>query len=195
MEINDSKSVYRVMANILSELVYLLDTPYGKAVLANLRKSIGKPITQTVDIWAFVFEKMPENFLSKNGEPTREEKAIITTLQLYALHKQGLNENVNDMTAEKRYENIGTALKNLRHEDDKKAIDRRFNTMITSCEFSEITYYLRQMIKILKSRSNCKINYAKLAEDLSNLQDKYKFEKVRFNWAQSYYSNKGEENE
>ena len=84
-------------------------------------------------------------------------------------------------------------MRSLRFLDDGKGIDRRFNAMITASGFEEIIYHLRQLIKILKSKSEQKINYAKLAEDLYDLQNDYKFEKVRFNWARSYYSNKGEE--
>jgi hypothetical protein len=187
------KSVYKVTANILYDLASMLNTSTGRAVLANLRNSIGKPITQTVGAWAFIFDKIPEEFQGQYENPSREENAILIALQMYALHQQGNDVSVNISSVDNRWKNIGDSLRSLRFLDDGKGIDRRFNAMITASGFEEIIYHLRQLIKILKSKSEQKINYAKLAEDLYDLQNDYKFEKVRFNWARSYYSNKGEE--
>lgn len=189
----EKKSVYKVTANILYDLASMLNTSTGRAVLANLRNSIGKPITQTVGAWAFIFDKIPEEFQGQYENPSREENAILIALQMYALHQQGNDVSVNISSTDNRWKNIGDSLRSLRFLDDGKGIDRRFNAMITASGFEEIIYHLRQLIKILKSKSEQKINYAKLAEDLYDLQNDYKFEKVRFNWARSYYSNKGEE--
>lgn len=189
----EKKSVYKVTANILYDLASMLNTSTGRAVLANLRNSIGKPITQTVGAWAFIFDKIPEEFQGQYENPSREENAILIALQMYALHQQGNDVSVNISSVDNRWKNIGDSLRSLRFLDDGKGIDRRFNAMITASGFEEIIYHLRQLIKILKSKSEQKINYAKLAEDLYDLQNDYKFEKVRFNWARSYYSNKGEE--
>ncbi|MDU1772474.1 MAG: type I-E CRISPR-associated protein Cse2/CasB [Dialister micraerophilus] len=189
----EKKSVYKVTANILYDLASMLNTSTGRAVLANLRNSIGKPITQTVGAWAFIFDKIPEEFQGQYENPSREENAILIALQMYALHQQGNDVSVNISSIDNRWKNIGDSLRSLRFLDDGKGIDRRFNAMITASGFEEIIYHLRQLIKILKSKSEQKINYAKLAEDLYDLQNDYKFEKVRFNWARSYYSNKGEE--
>lgn len=190
---SEKKSVYKVTANILYDLASMLNTSTGRAVLANLRNSIGKPITQTVGAWAFIFDKIPEEFQGQYENPSREENAILIALQMYALHQQGNDVSVNISSIDNRWKNIGDSLRSLRFLDDGKGIDRRFNAMITASGFEEIIYHLRQLIKILKSKSEQKINYAKLAEDLYDLQNDYKFEKVRFNWARSYYSNKGEE--
>lgn len=189
----EKKSVYKVTANILYDLASMLNTSTGRAVLANLRNSIGKPITQTVGAWAFIFDKIPEEFQGQYENPSREENAILIALQMYALHQQGNDVSVNISSIDNRWKNIGDSLRSLRFLDDGKGIDRRFNAMITASGFEEIIYHLRQLIKILKSKSEQKINYVKLAEDLYDLQNDYKFEKVRFNWARSYYSNKGEE--
>lgn len=189
----EKKSVYKVTANILYDLASMLNTSTGRAVLANLRNSIGKPITQTIGAWVFIFDKIPEEFQGQYENPSREENAILIALQMYALHQQGDDVSVNISSMDNRWKNIGDSLKSLRFLDDGNAINRRFNAMITASGFEEIVYHLRQLIKILKSKSEQKINYAKLAEDLYDLQNDYRFEKVRFSWARSYYSNKGEE--
>ena len=162
----EKKSVYKVTANILYDLASMLNTSTGRAVLANLRNSIGKPITQTVGAWAFIFDKIPEEFQGQYENPSREENAILIALQMYALHQQGNDVSVNISSIDNRWKNIGDSLRSLRFLDDGKGIDRRFNAMITASGFEEIIYHLRQLIKILKSKSEQKINYAKLAEDL-----------------------------
>ena len=78
-------------------------------------------------------ENLPEEFLSSYQQPSYEELAIYTALQLYALHQQGVSTSVM-LDDSKPYENIGSALGKLRKEDDTTSIDRRFNTMITSSE-------------------------------------------------------------
>ena len=61
--------------------------------------------------------------------------------------------------------------------------------MITSTDFDELTYHLRQLIMLLKTKENIKVNYAKLADDLYwYLRGNQ--EKVRIRWAQSYYKTK-----
>lgn len=121
------------------------------------------------------------------------EQAIFTAIQMYAIHQQSNVESVlkfgNDdenESREKKYKaNIGDALATLRS-DESESIDKRFNAMITATNFNKLSYHLRQMIKILKSKSDAKVDYAKLAEDLYWFMIGRK-EEVRLSWARSYY--------
>lgn len=180
-----TESVFQVMGRIVSKLSKILDTSEGKATLANLRNSIGKPLSQTVDVWPLVFSNLPDAFLSASGRVTHEEKAILSALQLYAIHQQGSKESVSLLEKTDEWENIGQSLNCLRSEDSV-AIDRRFNAMITAKDFEELIYHLRQMIKLLKAKEQVKVNYARLAEDLYWFSRGYP-ESVRIRWAQSYY--------
>ena len=99
-------------------------------------------------MWPILFENLPEEFLSSYQQPSYEELAIYTALQLYALHQQGVSTSVM-LDDSKPYENIGFALGKLRKEDNTTSIDRRFNTMITSSTFEELTYHLRHLISLL----------------------------------------------
>lgn len=165
----------------------------GKAILANLRNSIGRSLSDTVDVWPIVFEFIPEHFLSDRGNLTAEEKAILYTLQLYAVHQQGLDHSVNDF--ENNYKKIGQSLARLRTVDDSRAVDRRFNALITSTDFDELINHLRQMVKLLKSNyKDVKINYPALARDLYWFQRGYD-EKVRLTWGKSYYRGKRQNEE
>ncbi|KAA9291673.1 type I-E CRISPR-associated protein Cse2/CasB [Aerococcus urinae] len=187
-------SVYQVTARMINDLARNDGTTISKAHLARLRQSIGKPLSQTVDIWPLLFQYLPEEFLSKSGKTTLEQKAILTTLQLYALYQQGSQNAEVKLNKQENTPNIGASLAYLRREKDQRvASDRRFNTLITATDFTELIYYLRQMVKLLKGKSQGQvlINYPRLAEDLYWYLRGYE-ENVRIRWAQSYYMNREE---
>lgn len=178
-------SVFQVTGRIVSGLSKTLDTSAGKSTLANLRNSIGKPLSETIAIWPLVFENLPEEFLSAGGRATHQEKAILTALQMYALHQQGSKDTVSLQEKTDQWENMGQSLRHLRSQDSA-AMDRRFNALITATDFEELTHHLRQMIKLLKAGGQVKVNYARLAEDLYWFLRGHR-ENLRIKWAQSYY--------
>lgn len=69
----------------------------------------------------------------------------------------------------------------------QKAIDRRFNAMVTSSTFEELSNHLRHLIKLLKKAMQ-KFLYAQLADDLFWYQNGFE-DRVKLRWGQSYYSN------
>ena len=89
---------------------------------------------------------------------------------------------------EKPTRNIGESLRVLRGDENKaKAMDERFNTMVTAESFEELAYYLRQVVKILKAYAvNPSVNYPKLANDLFWMQ-KGKQDNILMDWARAYY--------
>ena len=192
----DSKlNVYKETARILRSLDSTRDKPSTKAIFANIRNSINKDSSVNMDALAFVFQNIPEEFLGFNKNLNDYEKAILTAVQMYALHQQANTNTVLklDYKEGEIRQNLGDALSSIRGEDSK-AIDRRFNAMITSSNFEELNHHLRQMIKILKSKSDAKVDYASLADDLYWFL-KNQREGLKIKWSRSYYkSNKGENN-
>lgn len=181
------RSVYTETAKILRRIDNTRDTPGTRALLANIRNSISKEVSMNMDALAFVFQNLPEEMIGSRKELNDYERAILTTLQMYALHQQA---NVNsvlklDYKEGERRQNIGDALSSLRGEDSK-AIDRRFNAMITSSDVRELEHHLRQLIKLLKAKSEVKVDYASLANDLYWYLRKQK-DGVKIEWARSYY--------
>lgn len=183
-------TVFQIMGRITNKLANSNQSSSAKATLARLRNSVGKSVAQTAEIWPEVFSELPEEFLSIDGEPTAAETAIFTSLQLYAIHQQGTDEPV---ALSKGRSNIGQSLKSLRTGDDTKAIDRRFNALITSSTVAELTNHLRHLIKLLR-KSNTKVSYTQLANDLFWYQKGYE-DRVRLLWGQSYYSQQSTEKE
>lgn len=192
---NKQDTVFQVTRSILTPLIKNLQTSSGKAKLANLRNSIGRNVGSSMDAWQLVLEHVPEEFLSRSGELTFEERAIMTSLQLFALHQQGKSTNVDAFDMDNRSHkngNIGASLKTLRTAGKETAVDRRFNAMITSATFDELVYHLRHLISLLRSNPMTRVDYPKLADDLYWFQ-KGASEKVCLRWAQSYYSKNTEE--
>lgn len=182
-------NVYRETVRILRKLDNTRENPSTKAIFANIRNSINKDSSVNMDALAFVFQNIPEEFLGFNKNLNDYEKAILTAVQMYALHQQAKIESVLKLDYEEgeKRQNLGDALKTIRdREDDTKAIDRRFNAMITSSNFEELSHHLRQMIKLLKAKSDAKVDYASLADDLYWFL-KNQREGLKIKWSRSYY--------
>lgn len=197
---NPSKKqlVYSTTNNIIMSLENSKELSKTKATLSNLRNSVGRPSVENLEGIKLLYEFIPEEFYTKYSKLTFEENAILTTLQLYAIHQQSEDESVNDTEKKDGWDNVGESISEMRNEDNFLSLDRRFNAMITSQSFEELSNHLRQLIKILKgTKELIKVNYPKLAQDLYDFARGYD-ERVRLNWSRAYYSkniSKGEEND
>lgn len=193
--VKTNNTAYNTAKSILIKLDSTRDASSTKALLANMRNSADKDISNNVDALAYVFSNLSYGEDDRYGELSYMEQAIFTAIQMYAIHQQSNVESVlkfgNDdenesIEKKNKYKaNIGDALATLRS-DESESIDKRFNAMITATNFNKLSYHLRQMIKILKSKSEAKVDYAKLAEDLYWFMIGRK-EEVRLSWARSYY--------
>lgn len=182
------KMVYSTTESIICIIEKNFDEQTKKAILAKLRHSIGKPITEYPDILSLVYSQVPEEILGRGGQLSWEEDAIISALQLYSLHQQGLNDSVHLENNTKN--GIGNSLSHLRREDDSKAIDRRFNEMIVSATYEGFKIHLRHLIKILKARDNSiKIDYSLLSKALYNFAAGNS-DSVKLKIARDYYREK-----
>lgn len=196
-KLNKRKLVYSTTERVISSLADNLKISRTKAMLSRLRNSVGRPPEENIEAISLIYQYMPEEFYSNFGALTYEEEAIITTLQLYAIHQQSKQDSVSGKQEKEVWDNIGSSFSYLRLGENSLPFDRRFNALITSQSFDELSNHLRQLIKILKSKQDdIKINYPKLAQDLYDFARGYD-ERVRLNWSRAYYSKnyKGEENE
>lgn len=183
----EGSNVYNVTAKILRKIDQTKDTSSTRALFANIRNSINKSSSNNLDALAFVFNNMPEEYIGFGKELSDYEQAILTAIQMYALHQQSNEKSVLKIEyneGEKR-QNLGDALSTLRGSDNK-SIDRRFNAMILSSNFLQLQNHLRQFIKLLKAKSDAKVDYASVADDwfwfLKNQKDG-----VKIKWSRSYY--------
>ncbi len=175
------KSVDAAIAHLYGQL----DFSSGKARLAKLRNSMGR--SDLVETYPLLFEMIPEELLGHTATLSDEEKAIIWSLQFYALLQQGRSDCVHDRS--KAGQNLGSSLAELRIGEDSGSVDRRFNAMILADTEEEFQVHLRHMLHLYKSKTkNGTVNFAMLAMDI------YRFihwedgkERVRLTWSREYY--------
>ena len=201
------RRVRQAAASVLYKLDALRDTSAGKKMLAELRNSINRPLSGSIGTWGQISSWLPADVLGRGQNLTKEEQAIIAALQLYALHQQSQSSNVTWLPKVEKevgaasepdpYRNMGTALSKLRSGGNSVAADRRFNAMIMASTFAELANHLRQLIKLLKAKSDTKVDYPQLAEDLFwVLAGADTAEQVKIRWAKEYYrehNQKGED--
>lgn len=183
----EGSNVYNVTAKILRKIDQTKDTSSTRALFANIRNSINKSNSNNLDALAFVFNNMPEEYIGFGKELSDYEQAILTAIQMYALHQQSNEKSVLKIEyneGEKR-QNLGDALSTLRGSDNK-SIDRRFNAMILSSNYLQLQNHLRQFIKLLKAKSDAKVDYASVADDLFWFLKNQK-DGVKIKWSRSYY--------
>ncbi|MCT7826294.1 MAG: type I-E CRISPR-associated protein Cse2/CasB [Lactobacillus iners] len=183
----EGSNVYNVTAKILRKIDQTKDTSSTRALFANIRNSINKSSSNNLDALAFVFNNMPEEYIGFGKELSDYEQAILTAIQMYALHQQSNEKSVLKIEyneGEKR-QNLGDALSTLRGSDNK-SIDRRFNAMILSSNYLQLQNHLRQFIKLLKAKSDAKVDYASVADDLFWFLKNQK-DGVKIKWSRSYY--------
>ncbi len=183
----EGSNVYNVTAKILRKIDQTKDTSSTRALFANIRNSINKSSSNNLDALAFVFNNMPEEYIGFGKELSDYEQAILTAIQMYALHQQSNEKSVLKIEyneGEKR-QNLGDALSTLRGLDNK-SIDRRFNAMILSSNYLQLQNHLRQFIKLLKAKSDVKVDYAGVANDLFWFLKNQK-DRVKIKWSRSYY--------
>ena len=125
-----------------------MSEPQQKAMLANLRRGVGRFPGDMPELWGVFLQDMPPEMQKERGGATREEWAIYLALTLYALHQQGYsiskNENMNQEGV-----SLGRAVGNLiKPEEDpmESSVLRRFNALATASDIRECAHHLRGMV-------------------------------------------------
>lgn len=161
-----------------------LDSGRTKAVLAQLRRGVGKKPGEMPELWGLLLENMPESFMGTTGEPSREEWAIYAALTLFALHQQGHGESMNANDKENR---LGCAVRKLIHnQDEEERVRFKLSLAASSADIEELSYRLKTIVRLL-SAENIKLDYADLANDMFFFQFENSVDKVRLKWGQDFY--------
>ena len=169
---------------------------YVRAYLAKLRRGVGKKPGSLPDIWEFTLKNLPEEFISRTGDPTRVEWAAHMAITLFALHQQGKSLPDNPMSVFGKP--LGSAvhvLKMKSGEAAEQAIKRRFDAVVTSDSPEELAHHLRGLIQLLRSK-DIPLDYPRLAVDLYRFQSPEYRDGVRLQWGRDYCKiRKDEEND
>lgn len=170
----------------------LVDGPWSRAMLAKLRRGIGKQPGEMPELFEILFEDMSEELYGKGGNPSNAEWAIYTALTLFALHQQGKGSqpmSVGGTTEGKKSGNsLGVAVGYLtkKEPDRKMAIKRRFDAACTANEFTEFAHHARGLIHLLKAE-DITLDYPRFALDLYWYQYNDIRNRIRLRWGEDYY--------
>ncbi len=165
---------------------YLTRNSYGIAMLANLRHAVGKLPGTIPAIWELTIDGI--GGYTQGGAPSKEEMAVHDVFTLYAIHQQSKSEPMHI-----RNRLLGQAVRDLENSGHTEtAVRRRFNAIITSSTYQELTYHLRGLISQFHSEG-ITLDYRVLVENLFLVQFAEFVPGVKMTWARSYYSNTQEQ--
>lgn len=180
------KYVYGQIAMLTENMKY----SGGKAMLANLRRGAGKTPGELPEIWGIFLNGIPDEMLSRNGEPTKAEWAIYIALTMFALHQQGNSVNVHqDGTS---FGRAVAMLMNEQTDDERERVLRRFGPAVTANDMYALSHHMRCLIELMRNKG-IKLDYVMLAKDIYDYQFSEGKKKVQLRWGQDfYYIEKGE---
>lgn len=188
---NVSSEIRKFVGKKISELQN--GSPSSRANLAILRRGLGKEVDESIESWEFVYRDLPDDLVGNDDRISDAERAIYTTLTLFAMHQQGQEFSVHNERIK-----FGEAIASTIVPDKKNeiAVVRRFNSLITSDDMPELTNHLRRMIQLIKS-SDKKIcfDYEQFASDLFFFQSLDWRRNVKIAWGKQFYRHNGEKKE
>lgn len=168
--------------------------------LAVLRRGVGKAPGEYPEIFGILFDEFPESLMSRYKDPSPAEWAVSSALCLFALHQQGMDLHEQPMNQEDIP--FGKAVRMLASgEDELERVRRRFNQVLEAPDIRSCTYYLRNLIQMLRAEK-IPMNYPQLAQDLYWFQipagrsmrgQTSPQDRVRLRWGQDFYRTKDKE--
>ncbi len=169
----------------------LVEGPWSRAMLAKLRRGIGKQPGELPELFEILFMDMSEELYSKGDEPSYAEWAIYTSLTLFALHQQGKDRPMSisgKIEGKNTGNSLGAAVGTLVKQDKERepAIKRRFDAVLTANEFTEFAHHARGLIQLLRG-GDITLDYPRLAEDLYRYQFDENRNRIRLRWGEDYY--------
>lgn len=164
-----------------------LSTPHARSTLAHWRRANGRTVDELPELWGTTLAYLPEEAQPDNGVPTREENAAFTTLALFAVLQQSRPTSVHSADI-----SFGAAARvladTLRRPDGTSTLDARFNALLTATAWTEIGAHLRSLTTQMRSSTiPVRVDFHRLAQDLTALQDPNQHDRVLLRWARDYH--------
>ena len=160
--------------------------PSSTAMMARLRRGVGKTLMESPETWELTLSVVPEELMDRSidgTEVTEAESAIHSALTLYAVHQQSKSQSVNQSGI-----SFGKAAGRLARGGNAEAVQRRFNSVITSADVIELTYHIRGLINQMRSSEPIiGFDYPQFARDLYNYQFPDGRRNVILRWGQDFY--------
>lgn len=164
---------------------YLAGTPRARADIAKLRRALGKPTGSVPEVWEYTMAAVPSSLQWDRDEPTRAEDAAHAALTLFALHQQSMT-----VPAHQHNVSFGHAVGRLAQKEERsqQAVTRRFMAVATAGSMDAMLTHVRGLVTQLRS-AQIGFDYARFADDLRNLLDPQRAQRVRLSWGRDFYRN------
>ena len=141
-----------------------------RGTLAVLRRGLGYPPGQDLDMYRYVARFVPDAFRGKD-----REKVYYLVAALYAFHQLSTDEDLN----------FGSHMAlAASQQKDLAATERRFVVLLNT-NLADLADYMRQAISFLRA-NKVKINWQNLFDDLSHWDSRNK--SVQRRWANSFWA-------
>ncbi len=186
-KVSKANKIYGYVYGKLEYLHSKANTGTGRAMLANIRRGVGKRPGELPELWGLIFNNLPEELFG-TGAASYSEWAIYTALTLYALHQQGYDSEKECM--HKENVSLGEAAANLvkiEGDESEERIAKRLNLVVTATSPKDLAYYLRSVIQLLSANSIA-LDYALLAKQLYEINFEESSQRVKINWGRKFYS-------
>lgn len=164
---------------------YLRESSYAVAVLARLRRAVGRE--PAADFTILEQTRVAEDYLEhrwhSDDEVTHTEQAMHSALTLYAVHQQ----SIRDLPMHRDGIGLGAAVALLAQQaTSPDAVHRRFAALGTATTYASVTTHLRSLVRLLRD-TRIPLDYGVLAEDLVTLQKPWGPAQVRGRWGRDFY--------
>ncbi|MCF0260455.1 MAG: type I-E CRISPR-associated protein Cse2/CasB [Erysipelotrichaceae bacterium] len=181
-----STKVKSFTKNRIHYLGAISETGNGKALLAQLRRGVGKDPGDLPALWGVFLEDMPDELCGYNGSPSNSEAAVYHSLTLFGLHQQG-----SDISSLMKADgiSIGKAaalMVKTNGQDSKERIEKKLDYASRANTLKDLIIRLRALIQLLK-QSGIVLDYSLLAEDLYRFSIDDQRREVRLKWGRDFY--------
>ena len=160
---------------------------WSRAMLARLRRCVGKDIRDSQDSWEITLDGLPSELAGKSSpydfQPSPAENAVHTALTIFALHMQG-----RDPSASTDARSFAAAIRSIINDSNADGIKRRFDSMVTATDLPELAYHARGLVQMIRTQSDVGFDYPRFARDIYFFQFPDGRRNVLMSWGQEFYT-------
>jgi CRISPR system Cascade subunit CasB len=149
------------------------ETSAQRAALATLRRGLGKPAGEVVEMYRYVVPYLPE------GAPTRTEDAYFIVASLFGMHPHNWPSEGKPWAT-----NLGASFRRLQQKRDNPSLEKRFAALLDAPR-EALEDHLRQAISLLRSEEIA-VNYLQLLRDIQAWE--YEERSVQRAWARAFWN-------
>lgn len=153
----------------------------SRAALAALRRGLGRPPGEAVEMHRYVVKWLPRD------APQWQEDAYYLVASLFASHPMSWPSQPGEVGPT----NLGASFARLLGNDGEESVERRFTAML-NCRGEDLHVHLRHAVSLLKSR-DVAVDWARLLRDLQ--QWHWEDRPVQRTWARAFWGYRGPSDE